>query len=734
MEPGDRDLALLEQSYNLLAAFLDRCAIPLGRALAAASFIERVPESHRGKAYYLSDVTGVFLDSLGQLKGAIVDPKHLEAIAAALNRLSSAGLVAEGAVRDLLRALSADAGEEPPGRAQIGVPAVLVLPLILDAAEAPSVGLLLRLSSSPRLIGRQDARIRWHDARAAVPAGALRSFEDVGADALLAATETVRTLAGRPGAVAPDFGRRASRLRGRLGRLGFDLSLAQKEVHAAGDSIGLALAIEFAGTMIGVLSRGHGLRSRSTVAWTGAVLPSGEVKPVGVAGLAAKARAAYLGGHTTLVVPRGMGDDAREAVRSEGLDLRVRELGDVAEALLDPELVEPARVPADIVEGCTRERATRLAVLGAVAIVVALLVWLLPPRPGEPRILAPEGSTVMVADEGVRPAFTARTDGPIFMAHLTTRLHGDFLRLPWLVVLSGMSDATVKPGALSIYDLFSGLRIDRYRFTRSGLPYEPKLRHPTATYSAKYGVVGDLDGDGRDEVVVTAACQPESDAFLWRFDTGRPSGAVYHSGHLELMVAGDLDRDGNDEVVAAGFHGPSGGMSILAMEGSQFYPFADDARSQASGPASPTWDAERQPCIRHLVIPMPPGLEAVQGRRSLGFPNRAKGIGWTPPTAATTLSLVSDADSTTWIRCAVNAAEDPTEPAWTADYLILLRPTDGAVEIEVNAVMRDRAANWIRTGLTTTDFASDSRIAAWKAQFSCTDYVLNEWPPPADRP
>jgi hypothetical protein len=131
-------------------------------------------------------------------------------------------------------------------------------------------------------------------------------------------------------------------------------------------------------------------------------------------------------------------------------------------------------------------------------------------------------------------------------------------------------------------------------------------------------------------------------------------------------------------------------------------------------------------------MPMISGLEAVQGRKSLGFPatwpNQTKDV---LPPAPTVLLLEPARDGGDWVRFSVNACDDAAAEARTSDYLIRFRPADDSVQVVVNARMRERAADWLRTGRTRIDFASDSLIAAWKHQFSYTTYIRNDW---ADAP
>jgi len=727
MPTDDSDLGVLERAFHRLVEFVERSPLPLARALAIAAFIHALPRDHPGRTYYLNEVSGAFREALGSLTGTIVDPEHRASIDAALSDLAAAELIAPEAARDLVARLPAASAERvgPRGSAlaQMGVPVVLNLPLLLDGAEPRSIGQLLQLTVSPRVAGRRSPRIRWHAAQAAEAAGALRSLEAVSADALQAARETVRTLDEHIAAPRPHLPdrlfQRTRRWHGALRRLGFDLSLSQKEAHTAGDSIGLALAVAFAGSMIGVLCRGRGLRPRPSVAWTGVVLPSGEVRPIGSMGLRAKIRAAILGGQTAIVVPRGMGDAARAAARVEGDSMRVVELAHVAEALGDPELVEPMRVAGDVVEGCTRERVARLALTGVAAIVGAVLAWHLPPRPQELR-LAPFGTGMSVRYQGLWPVYAPRVEGPIMFAQLSRQLQPGGPHATRLVAATGISNPHLRSGELWIYDLLRRRPQVAFHFERSGLPYEPAVFFEHGHLSTKCAMLSDVDADGADEIIVSAAYQPYADCFVWLFRDGRPAGAVYHRGHVEALLGDDLDGIPGDEIVALGLHEPTHGLSILTLAAQDFAPFGADA--ERSG----RWSRFDQPCLRHLVIPMIDGLEPVQGRASLGLPSAWDPRG--PILAPGAFTLTRDAEGDAWAEIAVNATNDSLASARTSDYIVTFRPSDGAVTVKVNAVMRERAARWKASGRTRIDFGSDSLIDAWSRQFSCTDHIRNDGP------
>jgi hypothetical protein len=197
------------------------------------------------------------------------------------------------------------------------------------------------------------------------------------------------------------------------------------------------------------------------------------------------------------------------------------------------------------------------------------------------------------------------------------------------------------------------------------------------------------------------------------------------------MVDADLDGDGAAEIIAVGLHAPSGGISLLILKGDQFQPFMD---APADPPAIP-WNAMTQPCWKHVVIPTIAGLEAIQGRQTLGLPGLPQSAPGKPlPISPTILAVNPEPAGGDWVTVAVNAYTTPGPDGRTSDYIVRFHPSDNAVEVLVNSVMRERAADWLRTGLTRIDFASDSLVSAWKRQFVVADHVVNEWPPHAAEP
>jgi hypothetical protein len=712
---ADLDLMALERGFERLNRFVEQCPLPLGRALAIAHFIRRLPHDLQGRSYYLGEIGERFVETLGTLKETVADPEHMQLLADALAELERVGIVSDEEGR-IAAALSGAARRPPeaPGDSSLahaGVPLVLAIPAMLGEIL---VGTTTTLTVSPRPRARREPRFRWHNAHASHPVAALRALEDVAADALFGATEAVASLAGRRAPVSDitprSLPKRAKRVRAFSRQVGFDLSLPEKEIPIAGDSIGLALAVSFAGLLVGVACRGAGLRPRRDIAWTGAVRPSGSVEVVDPQSLGAKLRAAHFAGYRGIVVPAQMESEARAEVDRQQLPLRVFGIGHVAEALANPEWVEPVTVPADIVEGCTREKRQRVLLLVLAGAIGILAAFNLPPRYARIEH-APDSDLTRVFYHGLWPEWRIQGINNIFAPQVSRRLEGERPGSPRIAIAHAYNSQTAGPSRLAIYDLTWRREIWSYTFMESGLPYEPQDRDPKGVYSAKGVVLGDFDGDRRDEIVVSVAFQPYGESFLCLFDGRRePSGVVFHTGHIEDMLAADLDGDGSDEVVASGFHDPSGGISLLVLKGTDFAPFR---RGVATDDPSSVWDAQAQRCYAHLVIPWPPELAAAEGRMSLGRSNSVP------------LTIVPSLTGGTLVQYDVSVIGHG--PVRTADYIVTFRPPCAEIGVIANAPLRDQAGVWWAEKRTSVDLGSDEFLRAWRSRFRCADHIQNEW-------
>jgi hypothetical protein len=725
---GHSDLFALERSFERLLQFVRDHPLPLPRAMAIAAFVGAIPAELQGRSYYLAEVLDPFLEALAQLRGAVADPEHVQRARRALGELAAACLVAAGDAAGLAdglgappaRPLDPGAGEESRDASRILVAFVQSLPAVPGETVGTAIGLIAPLTVVPRVRRARESRFLWNNGQASHGAGSLRALDDVSADAYLAAVESVAAFARRSGRLPPhlpDLLPRRARTARRYGRrLGFELSLPPKEIGIAGDSIGLALAVAFAGVLTGIACRGRGLRPRADLAWIGCVSTSGRVLPVDRHTLAAQLRAARYAKCRGVVVPAEMTDRAAAEVKRQGLDLRVIGVDRGADVLADPELVEALSVRAEDVEACTREKRYRVIRVAAAAALAALMVWSVPPRPREAQVVEPRHQ-VRVSYQGLWPPFVVQADGPIMFAAMDDRLDGDRNPRRRLVVATACDVVGGHAGDLTVYDLAWRRPIWSHRFQSSGLPYEPQDVWTNGAYSTKEGAVGDVDGDARDEIVLTACYTPYAASFVWLFDGMRgPNGAIYHEGHLEHLALHDVDGDGRLEAITAGMHEPSRGVSILVLRNEDFHPFQRRAGPGVLEGSAIPWEREAQPCLTHLVVPMPVEMTPIEGRQNLGH-------GGNHP-----LTLVAAPGGGVTIRYDVNASNALIPTGKSVDYMVSFRVPCRDVDLIVNDTMRQRAAQWKRAGATSIDFGSDDFVRAWRARCRCADHVLVDWP------
>lgn len=717
MQDDHPDILRIERDFERLRRFLARAAWPLSRAVAITRFALALPGSLQGRSYYLTELRADARDALSLPFDEIPDPQLRELLqrAAALFESDPPPTSSPPACADRAPGLSAS-----PNQACLLVPLVQALPEMEAGAIGPAaVGMLAPLAVVPQVLPRRGPRFAWHNRHASSPVGDLRSLRDVSADAFLAAGEALAVAEARArlqGRAARWLGRVRGRATGPIRRLGFRLSLPEKTTPVAGDSIGLALTVAFAGAMQGLQRGGRGFRPRGDVAWTGRVLPSGQVLGVDARSLAAKIRAAYFGGARTLVVPAGMGSDARALSAAAGCPLAIEEIAHVAEAVEHPELTETWPLPSHLFEACTHRRLRRWLGAAALLLSAGLLAYHVPREPR--RLTVTEhGTTLRVHYQGLwwSRALTLPT-GALY-AELVDDLDGDRPGARRLVCATGRGNIVSAPGQLLVFDPVRWRTVWADTLRTSGLPRESRNLYADGLYSSKIAAAGDFDGDGRTEIILIAAFNPHADAFLWFYDglRGRSSG-LYHDGHLEHLIVDDLDLDGRPEIVTAGLHRPTRGISILALHLDQLRACEDEGMSEALPPAAP-WDPLRQPCLFHLVTPVIPGLEAMDGRRELGS------IG----TCA--LDVIHVPEGPRRISFAINVQN--SRPLLN-DYILTCDERGCPIELTAATPLRDRAAEMLRLGLTRIDFGSDSLLAAWRATFRTRPYVQNDWPASGD--
>lgn len=739
------DIAGLDRSYAGLVRFLRSCGDPTAREFATSRFLTMFPpEPFLGRSFFLEDLGPRLLCDVRAATECARDPEVVSVICEGLRHLGPEGLLlandwwAAGGKSDtsIVPPRGDAPGREEPEK---GVAALVPIPVCLEPPPpAPGVpalrlGKLVTIEIRPRAAdtGQPDLRWPWHPEVADDPR--LRPLHAVAQDALAAARAVVSG-AGRPG---------------------FDLDFTGFDVPIAGDSIGLGMAAAMAGILSATVSgrrarrapaapapgsaqphltrRPSGMRPRSDLAWTGTILPDGRVGPVDASTLRAKIRAAFYGGLAGIVVPWEQVQMACQEVPSSEADgvtlpadpargvasmgLRtfdVRGVASLRMALETPGLFEPWTIPITSLRTSWHRRRVTLRWVAAVVVVAALAstgISVLSEagnRRGPHASMSQDRKLVRVTfDGGARP-LDIHPPWLAAYAEIGRRLPGDRSGKERLVMLTTSSDST--PATLSIHELRGGRELWKYAFTSSGLPIDLRRGLPEGVFNGKTGVIGDLDGDGDNEIVVALSVHPGSSCVLRLFDSERkPVGALFHPGHVEGLSVSDLDGDGKGEVIATGFHASSYGVSAVFLRRSDFRGEADSTQP---------WDLQHQPCMAHFVFPRPPHLVEALGGLQLG----------TEPS----LRIIPRPDGPPLVCVYAfipNPYGEPLRPGYFV-YLSGLPPS--VTSVVADAVLDQATQTWMREGRCRTDFASRDFIERWRRSFRVFDHIDLDTGPAGD--
>jgi hypothetical protein len=755
MARGPRvDILDLEHAHESLRSFLQQCMMPSARAVAVARFIQAVPRDVQGRSYYLDEIGPWLGEALRDDAYACWDLEHARVIDAAVAELEEAGvlspneatklhaLAARKSRRDSPRSFPTGGSVSGAAAAQVQVliPLVCKIPAGPGQESADFVGMLAVLTASLRAKEPRDDPITWNNGNTLKATAGLRTFHDIAADLRVAARGAMHHLTGDAGrsddprSSGPSDGqvivRAAAFQRVDLERLGFDLSIPEKQMPLAGDSIGLALAAAMAGAMVGALSGGRALRPREDLAWTGTVLASGEVLQVDRASLAAKIRVAHAAGLAGVVVPRGMGLLAREIIRRCDWDGEVVEAGSLLEVLGSADLVRPWRLPESLSRGLRRPILGTRLLAGGVIVAAVLLTGFLPRildefelrwypfwRPFPPvsalRVPAQVRQGFTLALPGIRDIrVLPPPDREIGFAQISDNLEGDLQGRPGLVCGVSQGSAGGQHGYVEIRDLRVNRIVRPWRVIETaGTPFEPRHTLPGVHYDVKAGVLADVDQDGRDEIVIAASANPDAMMVLQILERNGSgdlvcTGSVLHRGYLESMLAFDVDGDGRLEIVAAGYHGPSQGMSLLVLGREDFYAPPSDSTSAAK--TLGRWSLDTQPCVAHLVVPLIPGYFEIAGVTHLG---------------EFMLGLREGYGAGKVIRVEIGAGT-----TLAGDYLLNV-PLDldpAGIDLIVNQQQVDQCQRWVRDG-AGTDFSSAEFLERWRGLFRRTRTIQMGW-------
>jgi hypothetical protein len=742
---GGDDIAGLDRSYTRLHSFLRGCPDPTTRAYAAARFLSEIaPRPFTGRSYYFESLAPELLAAVKSSGFQVLDPEVSSVIRAGLLALGPEGESVAAAVFDapggpaedplnLAKAGAKGAASVPEATAEISVPVCQQPPPPAPGLPVVDVGVLASFSIKPRPIDKGHPDLRWSAHPDAADDPMLRPLHAVARDAFEAARRVVP----------------------RASRLGFDLDVSGIAAPVAGDSAGLGLAVAMAGAMIaagsanGIASRwrnqdgargtithsparASGLRPRSNLAWTGRMLPDGTVATVDPDSLRAKVRAAYFRRMAGIVVPTAQAETARALVPIDQHErlrngresdaalavhavFAVHSVSSLGAGLKDAALVEPWILPLDALRTPWHRRRVTLRWVAAsvtVAILALITSILLPSlvwRRGPHAAIADDGRVVRVTFDGGARQLTIRPAGLAQFAQIGRRLPGDPAGVQRIVILADASDTTA--ATLSVHELHHGREVWSYRFASSGLPIEPLQDSPESRYSAKTAAVGDLDGDGDAEIVVSVCVHPWSSCLVRLFDdTATPARGVIHYGHIEQLLIADMLGDEAAEVLGVGLHARSSGLSVLLLRGSDFRSPVDSAR---------TWDLGRQTCLAHLVIPRPPHLAEELGVLQLGFQAGSTHLDHRPgkPPLIRISAFVE------------NLHNNVPKP----NYIITLEGSTASVSgIVANARLVQAARDWIREGRAQTDFSSSGFIEEWRRSFRVFDHVDLDYQPTPD--
>ncbi len=745
-----KDLHFLERTYEELHTYLSGVGAAGARLLAISSFIKGIPEDLRGRKYYLEELAPLFAAAQKSLDGNLRDPEFGDIACAAHDELKGAGLLPADSVGPDVQSVEirSHVPNQLTARITVSLPLIRELPPFL-AFNNPlsSIGTMAEITISPHSARWKAPRIRWNNGNVEKPVGELRSLDDVAADSLLAASEALRCFLGfrvkqesrssSPRSDSHDLIQGLARTHGAAAdpgsARGYNLSLPEKVIPIVGDSAGLGLAAGFLGAMVGGLMGGRLLRPTIDTAWTGCIDPSGAVKSVDFGTLRAKARAAFFSGYSRLVVPDGQGNVVRELVDRDGLEIDIVEVGHLYEVLRHPELFEVWHFPRNLVRSLkfrpVWKAFRRFAAVTAVLGMIYFLPWIAElagvkmytywhPKPDFKNAhveLLNDLHTIRLTVPGLRKPIIIAESAQVVFHDVVSNLAGGIPGRAYIVYGISWGPRDASPGAITVFDIEEEVNLWSYQMEEAGLPKELWAGQSGGTISVKGGHVGDFDGDGETEILAAGSFQPWSQSFVWLFgDEGRPTGVVFHSGHIERYSVADIDGDGDKEIFLLGLHNFSKGLSMIALEREQFHPFMDgEAAGTETAPMK--WNLDSQPCIFNIVVPVIPGLADAEGRETLGLDGAP--------------AFTRSADGEYLALLYVNVSKRPDN---TCDYIINVNMNGEVVDVIPNAPMVERARFWIEQGKTDIDFVSGEVMERWQETMRTARTIQLSYAPPIE--
>ncbi len=631
----------VDAAYERLLTFCQMCSLPRARALAAANFLLSLPNPAGEYASYWEEAGAILVAALREPQACSLDSAEPAVFRQALGLLRENAQIEEGEVAALLARLVPSSAAPPAGmRAdgafliQVPVPLVCELPPGAHETDVPHLGVLTTVTVAARALGPQDARVVWNNANLGGGSNRLRLLGDVAADVRMIARHTLYDLC-RCAAAGGSLEGLSRRALGRidLDRLGFELSLPEKEMPVAGSSVSLALGSAMCGVMIGLLRRSRGLMPRPDLAWTGLLSPSGEVQDVDADSLRAKVQVARAAGLSGIVVARTQGDLACRVAAEIAWEGEIHTVGTLRELFQRPQLLCPLEVPAAILAACRRPRLQRFAAAGILAIMLLGLVLLSPRLLDEIGVYwfplwRPPPELAQVSTPGhISAGFQLRVPrmadlhftpekGRRYAFALLVPEVGRFKGPgPYLVLGESIDFEDGKDGRVMLLHIPTRQVVAKYQPVSTWLPNAPVRETSANLYNVKRGLVADVDGDGNQELVISITFNPTARCALQILDEDfNHERSLEHPGHLEHLAARDLDGDGRSEIIALGFHGPTRGMSLLVLKVEDFYTVHGAAELQPPsryGTEELSFDPGAQPCYRHIVLPLRPWMEEV---------------------------------------------------------------------------------------------------------------------------
>lgn len=351
------------------------------------------------------------------------------------------------------------------------------------------------------------------------------------------------------------------------------------ELHR-GDSSDLAIGALAYSAMVRSANERNQYRVPATAAITGVLKADGQVLPVDPDGLAHKVEAVFFSAISCMVLPRqqlasaeGRVDNLR--ARYPNRHLALIGVGHLRELFYDRRIAIAVRVP--IVRHAVRKVWKWRRPIAALSLLtLALTVFRLAYGPLDKNPVLYEFSGEMLVlknksnqkvDEirvGKRTVEGAIQGGTMFLPVAFADIDGDGRNevFWWHFPHSGSTGYTI----VSCKSVGQNKPLWSVTTTRSiSIPKSTDVGSPE--FAARQLVVADLDGDGKYEVLLTAAHNAYPSLVL-KLDalTGKEQARYLHIGHLDDMKIWDLDGDGIKEVILCGINNAYKNACLVVLD------------------------------------------------------------------------------------------------------------------------------------------------------------------------